>query len=246
MNPADGADPASTSWEPWPARGGAKVVFLPGERKAAERIAGRLFRRPLDAWEYAALAGAPDQAQVEVGVYGGRLYIELGDPARAAYRAYYYVRLAAEQLVVVNDGFQILLRSLRHRGLGLCMFHRQVTAAAALGVDRIELVAGRRADENGYYTWPRFGFEALLPARLRRRLPIGLEHARTVLDIMDCEKGRTWWREHGVTVRAMFALVAGSRSQMVLDRYLRTKMNSASGTKRNLEHRPTMLYSDAR
>jgi hypothetical protein len=222
------------------------MVFLPGERRAAERIARRLFQRPLEAWEYAGLAGAPDQAQVEVGASGGRLYIEMGDPVTASYRAYYYVRRVAERLVMVNDGFHILLRCLQGRGLGLCIFHRQAMAAAALGVDRIELVAGRRADENGYYTWPRLGFEGVLPARLRHILPVGLERARTVLDLMECEKGRLWWREHGVTIRAMFDLLAGSRSRVVLERYRRAKMNSASGTKRNLENRSQMLYGNAR
>lgn len=246
MNPADGAAPSSTSWEPWPARSGAKVAFLLGERQAAERLARRLFRRPLETWEYAGLAGAPDDARVEIGASAGQLYIELGDPTAAAYRAYYYVRRAAQRLVTFNDGFHILLHRLRGRGLGLCMFHRQAMAAAALGVDHIELVAGRRADENGYYTWPRLGFDGLLPARLRSMLPVEMRDARSVLDLMECERGRVWWREHGVTIRAAFDLLAGSRSRLVLDRYLHAKRNSANGTKRNLENRAEMSYVVAR
>lgn len=246
MNPADGADPSSTSWEPWLARSGAEVVFLPGERLAAQRIARRLFQRPLAAWEYAGLAGAPNGARVEVGASGRKLYIEMGDPAAAAYRAHYYVRRSAAQIVVINDGFHIPLRNLRRHGFGLCVFHRQVAAAAAMGVDRIELVAGRRHDENGYYTWPRFGFEGVLPARLRRMLPIGLSGARTVLDLMECEKGRRWWREHGVTICAAFDLRAGSRSLAAWDRYVQTKVNSASGTKTNLEISAAISYGIAR
>ena len=221
-------------------------MFLPGERGAAERIAQRLFQRPLETWEYAGLAGAPDDAQVEIGASWGKLYIEMGDPADAAYRGYYYVRRAMAHLVVMNDGFQIPLRRLQRRGLGLHILHRQVAAAAALGVDRIEVLAGRRREENGYYTWPRFGFEGVLPARLRRMLPIDLRSAKTVLDLMECEKGRAWWRENGVTIGATFDLAAGSRSRAVLDRYVRTKINSASGPKTNLENRPAMSYGGIR
>ena len=162
MHPADRVDPAWTSWGPWPVGSGTEVVFLPGERSVAEQIARRFFHRPLKTWEYAGLAGAPDDAKVEVGATGRRLYLEMGDPAGGTYRAYYYVRRASEKLVLVNDGFHILFHNMQNRGLGLCMFSRQVTAATVLGVHRIELVAGRRGDENGYYTWPRFGFEGVL------------------------------------------------------------------------------------
>jgi hypothetical protein len=241
MHPADVADPSATFWEPWPAPSGANVMFLPGERAAARRIARRLFRRHLELWEYAGLAGAPRNARVEVGASGDRLYIEMGDPTGATYRAHFYLRRAAGRLVLLNDGFHIGIGALRRRGFGLRVFERQAAAAGALGVDRIELVAGRRRDENGYYTWPRFGFEGELPARVRRALPNGLENAATVLDLMECQQGRSWWREHGVTIRAAFDLTEGSRSRAALDRYVLARMNSENGPKRNLENAPTML-----
>jgi hypothetical protein len=235
MNPPDRAAPSLKHRGPWPAQDGGIVAFLPGEEAAAHRTTTRLFQRRLEAWEYAALAGAPDNAHVEIGAAAGQLYIELCDP-QAAYRAYYYVRRTARRLVIINDGFQILLRKLRGRGLGLRVFRRQVAAASALSVDRIELVAGRRRDENGYYSWPRFGFDGVLPRSLRRTLPAGLDHARTVLDLMECETGRQWWREHGATINVVFDLAVGSRSRAVLTRYLYAKENFASGTKRNLEN----------
>jgi hypothetical protein len=224
MDAADGADPLATSWRPWPARSRAKVVFLPGERGAAERIARRLFDRPLESWEYAGLAGAPDDARVEVGASAGKLYIEIGNPA-AAYRGFFYLRRAKQHLVLLNDGFHISVAHLQRRGLGLYIVQRQVAAAAALGIDRIEVLAGRRRHENGYYTWPRFGFEGRLPARLRRTLPIELQDAATLLDLMECETGRSWWRENGVSIGARFDLAAGSRSRTALAQYVRSKMN---------------------
>jgi hypothetical protein len=231
MDPAGGVAPCSTPWKPWPARSGAEVVFLPGERQAAKRIARRLFQCPLENWQYAGLTGAPDDATVEVGTLNGQLYIEMGDPIAAAYRAYYCVRREASQPVLINDGFHIHARGLQRRGFGSHVFLRQAMNAAALGIARIELVAGRRADENGYYTWPRLGFDGVLPDALREQLPIGVEDARTVLDVMESEKGRAWWRECGATIPVAFDLADGSRSRAVLARYVAAKMNFAGGQK---------------
>ena len=231
MDPAGGVASCSTAWEPWPARSGAEVFFLPGERQAAKRIARRLFQRPLENWQYAGLAGAADDATVEVGVLDGQLYIEMGDPIAAAYRAHYCVRREGAQLVLMNDGFHIHVRGLRRQGFGSHVFFRQVMNTAALGIARIELVAGRRSDENGYYTWPRLGFDGVLPEPMRKQLPIGLEDARTVLDLMESEKGRTWWRECGATIPVVFDLAEGSRSRAVLARYVAAKRNFAGGQK---------------
>jgi hypothetical protein len=246
MDPARGDASHSTVTESVPARSGAQVAYYAGERPKAERIARRLFHRRLETWEYAGLAGAPHDAQVEVGASAGTLYIELCDRANGTYRGHYYVRGAGERVVMVNDGFHIVLRNLQRRGLGARIFDRQVSAAAALGIERIELVAGRRRDENGYYTWPRFGFEGALPARLRRRLPMGLKNARTVLDLMESEKGRAWWREHGATIQVAFDLTPGSRCRAAWDRYVREKINSQSGPKRNLEISAAIAYGNAR
>jgi hypothetical protein len=208
---------------PWTAQSRAAVAFLPGEHNAAQRVARRLFGRALCPREYAGLAGAPDNATVEVGASDGRLYLELGDPVAAMYRGYYYLYGRRAAIVLLNDGFCIHLRAMRRQGLGLQMFYRQARNAAARGVDWIELLAGRCRDENGYYSWPRYGFDCLLPASIRRRLPVGLEESRTLLDVMSCEKGREWWREYGAAARVRFDLARGSRSRRTLAEYLRTR-----------------------
>jgi hypothetical protein len=212
----------------WTDQSRATVAFLPGEHKAAERVSQRLFGRSLQPREYAGLAGAPDDAKVDVGASDGQLYIELGDPVATAFRGHYYLFCSKTAVVLRNDGFHIFLRAMRRHGFGLQVHCRQTRNAAACGVNRIDLWAGRRRDENGYYTWPRYGFDCPLPASIRRRLPIGLEQSRTLLDLMSCEKGRDWWREHGVTVRVQFDLAPGSRSQRVLAEYVRTRLGGDS------------------
>jgi len=223
MDRTHGAALPPRAWRPWTACSRALVAFLPGEHEAAERISQRLFGRTLHLREYAGLAGAPDSAKVEVGASDGRLYIELGDPVAATYCGYYYVYCRKAAVVLLNDGFCIHLRAMRRQGLGLQMFYRQARNAAARGVDWIDVLAGRRRDENGYYTWPRYGFDCPLSASIRRRLPVGLEHSRTLLDVMSCEKGREWWQEHGTAVGVRFDLAPGSRSRHTLAEYIRTR-----------------------
>jgi hypothetical protein len=101
--------------------------------------------------------------------------------------------------------------------------------ARRLGISRIELVAGRRSYENGYYTWPRFGFDGLLPPNIQQKLPPGLSHAQSVLDLMDGETGRRWWKEHGATVPVTFDLSQGSRSWEVFGRYLQERNRDRAG-----------------
>ena len=140
MDPADCADPLSISWE---ALAGAE----PRERGvSAGRTQGGGANRPAalptpvgNAGNTPVWRALPTTPRSRSARRGGKLYIEMGDPAAAAYRGYYYVRRAAAHLVVINDGFHIPLRHLQRRGLGLHILHRQVAAAAALGVDRIEV-----------------------------------------------------------------------------------------------------------
>jgi hypothetical protein len=208
----------------WPARSRAEVSFLAGEQGDVERIARRLFGGPLRRWQYAGLAGAPDGARVELGTYDGQLYLETSEPVANRYRMVHLARRTKAHLVILVEGFHVQVQNMQGRGLGLRIFHRQLANAQALGVDRIQAIAGRRHDENGYYTWPRFGFDGALPGKIRANLPLGLEDIRTVLDLMASEKGRRWWQQHGGTIRVTFDLADCSRSRKVFQRYLRQRL----------------------
>jgi len=213
-----------TRCDPGVTRSRAEVVFMPGERPSVEETSERLFGRKLAGWQYAALAGAPDDALVEVGTDAGGLYIEISQTAAGSYCGVFLLHRTKGQLVVSNDALRIHRQSMQRRGLGLRIFARQLDGAIALGVGRIETVAGRRESENGYYTWPRFGFDGWLPLAMRLILPSGLEEARTVLDLMELEVGRRWWKQHGVTLKVVFDTRPRSRSRRAFERYLLSKL----------------------
>ena len=211
-------------------RTGAKVSYFRGEKRGVQRIALRLFGRRLETWEYAGLAGAPDDAEVEVGTYNAGLYVETFQPVASCYHAVQLIRRADDGPVVVIDAFRVC-EPMRQKGLGSAIFARQLAAASVLGARRIETVAGRNGDENGYYTWPRFGFDGPLPDEIRQKLPLGIDRATNVLDLMRCEKGRQWWKAHGIPIRLAFDLADQSRSREVFDRYLGQLPRSPDGHK---------------
>ena len=85
---------------------------------------------------------------------------------------------------------------------------------------REETFADRRAEDRGYYHWPRFGFDGPLPAALGQRLPQQLAAARSVLDLIETKAGRRWWRRYGVALTVCFDLADESRSWRVFRRHL--------------------------
>ncbi len=197
----------------------AKVVFYEGEVRQVERSTQHLFGRPLAPWEYAALAGAPDDALVEVGSLEGGIYLELCEPSGNGYRASHFAQRLSLGVVLFHEGFYIHRQSLRRQHLALRVLQRQLLAAKALGILRTIAMAGRNPDENGYYTWPRYGFDGPLPGEIRRRLPPGLGHARTVLDLIQSEPGRQWWKANGGPLYVSFDLADGSRSWAIFRQY---------------------------
>lgn len=154
-----------------------------------------------------------------MGTLDAGLYVEVFQPVTSYYHVVQRIRRGDDGPVVVIDAFRVRA-SMRRKGLGSAIFARQLAAASALGVRRIETLAGRHGDENGYYTWPRLGFDGPLPDVIRHKLPVGLEHATSVLDLMRREKGRQWWKAHGIPVAVAFDLADRSRSRSAFERCL--------------------------
>lgn len=201
------------------------VLYCLGERPEVERISRGLFGRRLRVREYAALAGAPRSAETLVGVFDGGLYLEMRVRYGIGCLAVTLVHLMRQHLVLTNDGFHIHRRSLHGQGLGLRVFARQLRQAKRMGVSRIDTTAGRSSGENGYYTWPRFGFDGPLTLDIQAALPVDLGRPQRLLELMKSRTGRTWWRSYGTPLDLSFDLSAHSPSWQTFRRYRAKKRN---------------------
>jgi SPP1 gp7 family putative phage head morphogenesis protein len=191
-----------------------------GARARFDQIVGRR----LSDSEIGLLFGVPDGGQIRLSV-GNAAYVTAEHPL---------FEQPLERIMARRDGKltmtneNIKLRRDAPKGLGSRIFAHQVANARALKVREIRAHAAREADKNGYYTWPRLGYNASIPASLRRALPDGLKGAKTLHDLMRSPEGRAWWKENGDGVDVRFDLRDGSDSLKILSAYLK-----ATGVKVN-------------
>lgn len=129
-------------------------------------------------------------------------------------------------LTLYNSSF-FLRPSAQGSGWGTKAFAEQIKGAVAAGVSVVKTTAGRGMYEgqpmNGYYTWPRLGYDAPLTEGQRQKLPKNLKDARTIQDLYKSAEGRAWWKANGTTTSMTFDVSPGSRSMTVLNEYLRSK-----------------------
>lgn len=139
---------------------------------------------------------------------------------------------AKGDVVCVNDYFRV---DETGGGKGTKIFADQVEACAFAGVKEIQTHAARGSDStfNGYYTWPRLGYdqdlgdisptssrERVLAKQLQEKFP----SAEKVSDLMKTKEGRDFWKAKGVDLHdATFDLREGSFSRKVLSAYLEEK-----------------------
>ena len=219
-------------------------TFVPGGEKLSEREIVDRCRE---------LAGLPSncktQVQLVAVVKGGRLPLEdarrhglinsktrfgvnitaSGGEVESAER---FLTDTPDGLVCKNE--QIILKS-KGTGLGSKIFADQVAALQKVGAARIEADLsgdpyegedGKETRMNGYYTWPRLGYDAKIPARTQKALTKALgpkAKVATVQDLMKNKAGREAWKRLGVTVNGTFDLSKNSKGVRVLNKYVAEK-----------------------
>ena len=220
----------------WTDSGGGGTYTFGGSPASVTRGKGvtescvQAFGRDLTDNELNDLAGAPDGATINVKnlrPFGG---LEI----TATHKAY---GLDMRRLVsddgqrITNDHFYVN-QNKKTEGMGTRAFATQITLAKQLGVETIRTTAGKsramRASlttpaipaMNGYYTWPRLGYDAAIsPRKLfdqkgktkaygetvrKEYTKLGSPHA--VSDLMKTEEGRSFWKKHGVQSQMQFSL----------------------------------------
>jgi len=169
-----------------------------------------------DVEKIVAAAGAPDGATVTIQVQEHQLAIEYATKEIAnAQRV--FIKDRKGDTYIRNDSF-FLTASAQDKGLGTKTLKGQVDAASKMGIDRIETYGAGAAGEatNGYYTWPRLGYDAKIPTTFRG----DRGDAKTLSDLMKTPEGRREWKSKGNGLYLEFDLKEGSRSRKVLDAYV--------------------------
>jgi GNAT superfamily N-acetyltransferase len=213
----------------------AKVAIAGGaDAKKTERLATKLLGKgALD--KIPSVVGAPDDATVKVypDKGGYHLWVEVDHPA---FNQTMKRRIShdGKQAYIKNDLIDIK-KSARGSGLGAEIFARQVEWAREHGIGYIECHAAKNDASgspyfNGYYTWPRLGYDAYLDQEgdyehpgdeAKAKEAMAKFGAETVQEVMATPEGRAWWKANGYGLTtAKFKLEPGSRSSAVHDAYL--------------------------
>lgn len=208
--PGGGVDPTCSP--------GVKIRIDP----EAEAIVRRLGTTPE---AIATVAGALPGARVTLVGRGsqGLIDVEIYHPDYYAERRLKLSDGGAPESVK-NEVLQVK-EGMRGRGLGTRIFAQQVESARAMGFKTIDTYAmGRKgAEENGYSTWAKLGYDAPLADNHLRSLPPDLSGATSVSDLMKTKSGRDWWVERGSSFNGTFDLHPDSLSSRVLREYVAEK-----------------------
>ena len=197
------------------------INFEAGAREFARQLFGY---QPAEA-ELARLAGALLGAAVKVAVrrQKGWLYLTVSDARFERYET--SIRQDADGSLFAYIHHAYAATGQRGKGYGVRAFLRQVNAARRLGLQRFELFAAGRpsaSDENGYYVWARFGFDAPLREIERLALSAELRGALTVNQVIQ-RNGHEWWKAAGNARSMVFALSDDSEMMKTFRAYLNEK-----------------------
>lgn len=117
------------------------------------------------------------------------------------------------------------------KGTGTKVMRDILFEAKNQGYSNVELVAeGKKGTgENGYYTWPRLGFDGELTREQREQAKKSGFDVKKVSELMNSDAGRRYWRENGSTISLSFDLSDGSDSMKTLEAYSDKKSRNGDG-----------------
>lgn len=200
------------------------VIYI-GESKA---VLSQLLGREIPDRDVATLIGALDDSMVRVETNGISVGFAVRHP-RVQSQIRYLQRDEDGDLYIYNSEF--FLHKPSPPGLGTTSFSREVFKAAELKIKYIKTFADGDYDEsqdeydprNGYYTWPRLGYNAPFNDEARKYFESLLTKKRKIYDINDLMKtadGRDAWLLHGSRGPMIFRLDGRSKSMRTLKKYL--------------------------
>ncbi len=176
-----------------------------------------IFKKPKTLRQLASLTGAIESAKVSIYADNDGISMDIVDDKYTSDRQ--ITRDATGKLFMHANGFFIKPEH-RGKGVGTEVFGRMVENAVKQGFEYIDLLAFRSSDANGYYTWPRFGYDGPLTESIKHRLPADLKGAKTIQDLFATPEGVAWWKINGESINLKFDLAKGSKSRAIWEAYL--------------------------
>lgn len=175
-------------------------------------LAKATFGRVLKDEEWGKLIGAPDGTAIEVVRDGTKFLVttDLGhnDPLTREQDLHLVRFVDPEKSEIYNSSFMVK-QTPETEGMGVRALATEIETARALGIEKITTTAaGSKARDssvermNGYYTWPRMGFDGPLSqfeGDAARQAGVLHHEQGYVSDLMATPEGRDWWRENGKT-----------------------------------------------
>lgn len=215
------------------------------DKKNVERAVHKLLGFGRRTQDVASLVGAPNDALVLARIDWDQtnkddpvLNVKVENSEYNAERTVY--KNDEGDLVIRNETF-FIKPSATGKGLGTEVFARQIANALRFGVKYVTTFGGGQANGvqpvNGYYTWPRLGYDCGVHSigvkfgedgkKLRRKIRKKFPDAQRLQDIMRTREGRQWWKENGLGSDLFFDLTKSNpgsrRSLRVLNNYLSQK-----------------------
>ena len=199
----------------------------PANAVRAAELAKEYFGHAATVEDVARLSGAPDGADVEVHVTSdGNLQLRVSHPMYD--RCVRTMRMTPDGPVIHNA--VLFIHKDAPRGFGTRILAAQVRAARELGVKLLDLTAGGSPTDadtpermNGYYTWPKLGYEGKLSTAhitAARAAGIPLPDKATTTDLFNHAEGPGWWKANGSQLKMVFDLADDSTCMERLNDYL--------------------------
>lgn len=195
----------------------AEIVYKHTSEERVAKAAKDFFGKESTPQDFASIVGAPKDAKVTVEVEGREASVAI---KHKDYRAFRIITHDREGNLYVANMSIVVKESMRGQGLGSQIFGKQVANAVRLGAKYIQCTAVRGGGDNGYYTWPRLGYDFEFDADIIRRLPEQFKGATRISDLMKTPEGREYWRDSGVSSETRFDLSEDSLSRRILKEYL--------------------------
>jgi len=153
--------------------------------------------------------------EVKLGAKPGDAYVLKFSITREGNAVTAYIDWATNTLESPAYAGRVIIRAMQH--------------FQSMGVTRINALAFGEYDQfgtmNGYYTWPRLGFDGPIPIDTRSEARARFPGVKSVGDIMTKPGGAAWWKQNGSEFHATFDFTPGSYSMQVFDRLSQAIVN---------------------